>query len=79
MKTFLQFVLEAKIIEPEIPTEDIREHYIAGEIFKEGSLIEQVSTGRVGTVMRRGTNYLICLTDGGELFKPWITDSKEIE
>lgn len=79
MKTFLQFVLEAKIIEPEIQTEDIREHYIAGEIFKEGSLIEQLSTGRVGTVMRRGTNYLICLTDNGELFKPWITDSKEVE
>jgi hypothetical protein len=79
MKTFLQFVLEAKIIEPETPTEDIREHYIAGEIFKEGSLIEQVSTGRTGTVMRRGTNYLICLTDNGELFKPWITDSKEVE
>lgn len=78
MKTFLQFVLEVKVIEPEIQTEDIREHYIAGEIFKEGSLIEQISTGRTGTVMRRGTNYLICLTDDGELFKPWITDSKEV-
>jgi hypothetical protein len=78
MKTFLQFVTEVKNILPEIATEDIREHYIAGEIFKEGSLIEQMSTGRIGTVMRRGTNYLICLTDDGELFKPWITDSKEV-
>lgn len=78
MKTFLQFISEVKIDVPEIVTDNIREHYIAGELFREGSLVEQVSTGKVGTVMRRGTNYLICLTDDGNLFKPWITDSKEI-
>jgi len=90
MKSFLDFISEAKSKIPVLETfqeheeldyaeEDIREHYIAGEIFKEGCLIEQVSTGKVGTVMRRGTNYLICLTDEGDLFKPWISDSKEIE
>jgi hypothetical protein len=88
MKRFLDFLSEAKIVveEPQVDEElyyeesdDLREQYIAGELFKEGCLIEQVSTGRTGTVMRRGTNYLICLTDDGELFKPWITDSKELE
>lgn len=78
MKTFLQFISEVKQPEPELTVEDVREQYIAGDIFKEGSLVEQVSTGKVGTVMRRGTNYLICLTDEGDLFKPWITDSKEL-
>lgn len=78
MKTFLQFISEVKQPEPELAVEDVREQYIAGDIFKEGSLVEQVSTGKVGTVMRRGTNYLICLTDEGDLFKPWITDSKEL-
>lgn len=78
MKTFLQFISEVKTAIPEIVVDNVREHYIAGELFKEGSLVEQVSTGKVGTVMRRGTNYLICLTDDGNLFKPWITDSKEI-
>lgn len=78
MKTFLQFISEVKQPEPELTVEDVREQYIAGDIFREGSLVEQVSTGKVGTVMRRGTNYLICLTDEGDLFKPWITDSKEL-
>lgn len=89
MRSFLDFISEAKSKIPVFESvqedidlfyseEDLREHYIAGEIFKEGCLIEQISTGRVGTVMRRGTNYLICLTDEGELFKPWISDSKEI-
>lgn len=78
MKTFLQFISEVKTVTPEIVVDNIREHYIAGELFREGSLVEQVSTGKVGTVMRRGTNYLICLTDDGNLFKPWINDSKEI-
>jgi hypothetical protein len=78
MKTFLQFISEVKQPEPELELEDIREQYINGDLFKEGSLVEQVSTGKIGTVMRRGTNYLICLTDEGDLFKPWITDSKEL-
>lgn len=82
MKSFLDFISEAKIVveEPQIDdVEDLREQYISGGLFKEGCLIEQLSTGRIGTVMRRGTNYLICLTNDGELFKPWITDSKELE
>jgi hypothetical protein len=90
MKSFLEFITEAKtkipvveytedVLEVVCTEEQLREHYIAGEIFTEGALIEQLSTGKVGTVMRRGTNYLICLTDEGEMFKPWITDSKEIE
>jgi hypothetical protein len=78
MKTFLQFISEVKQPEPELEVEDIREQYISGDLFKEGSLIEQVSTGKIGTVMRRGTNYLICLTDEGDLFKPWITDTREV-
>ncbi|MFZ9353640.1 MAG: hypothetical protein ACO25L_02370 [Candidatus Nanopelagicales bacterium] len=90
MKSFLEFISEAKtklptvdyiedVIDDFYSEEDLREHYISGELFKEGALIEQLSTGKVGTVMRRGANYLICLTDEGEMFKPWITDSKEIE
>jgi len=100
MKSFLEFITEAKakiptieVVEPRVPTrndfriaehvqyteEELREHYIAGELFKEGALIEQFSTGKVGTVMRRGTNYLICLTDEGDIFKPWISDVAEIE
>jgi hypothetical protein len=90
MKSFLEFITEAKTktaviesventLEVVYSENELREHYISGEILKEGALIEQLSTGKIGTVMRRGTNYLICLTDEGNMFKPWITDVKEIE
>jgi hypothetical protein len=82
MKTFLDFLSEATRHQPNLESftpEELREKYICGSIFKNGSLIEQISTGKIGTVMRRGTNYLICLTDDGNLFKPWITDSKELK
>jgi hypothetical protein len=77
MKTFLQFLEHSK---PKVnsPT-NVREDYISGNIFQEGSLVEQISTGKTGTIMRRGANHLICLTDTGELFKPWINDTKQLE
>ena len=27
-----------------------------------------------GKIIRRGTNYLICVTEDDEMFKPWIKD-----
>jgi len=82
MKTFLAFINEAKsYLKEEAPLPKIltvREEYLSGNLFRDGALVEQISSGKTGTVMRRGTNYLICLTDDGELFKPWIADSKEL-
>tara|TARA_B100000427_G_scaffold85341_1_gene69928 strand:+ start:1399 stop:2262 length:864 start_codon:yes stop_codon:yes gene_type:complete len=61
-----------------IPVEEttIRERYLAGDIFKKGQLIE--SNDRVGVVIRRGSNHLICLDKHKEVFRSWITDSVEI-
>lgn len=61
-----------------IPVDErsIREQYIAGDIFQIGSLVE--SNGRVGNVFRRGTNHLICIDDSKNIFRTWISETKEI-
>lgn len=69
----------------EVPTEQIdrqqekilREKYIAGEIFTEGTYVENLKTGQIGKIVRRGTNHLICVTEEDEMFKSWIRDVKE--
>ena len=57
---------------------DLREKYINGDIFNDGDLIKNINTEQVGKIIRRGTNYLICVTEGGEMFKSWIKDVEEI-
>lgn len=69
----------------EVPSEQIdrqqekilREKYIAGEIFSEGTYVENLKTGQIGKIVRRGTNHLICVTEKDEMFKSWIRDVKE--
>ena len=61
-----------------IPVDErsIREQYIAGDVFKIGSLIE--SHGRSGNVFRRGTNHLICIDNDKNVFRTWISETKEL-
>jgi len=60
-----------------IPAEErtIREQYIAGDIFKVGSIVE--SKGREGKVIRRGANHLICLDESQNMFRCWVSEAKE--
>lgn len=64
-------------IAPKFDYEGLRENYIRGNIFKVGQIIENLNTGMVGKIIRRGTNYLICVTEDDMMFKPWIKDVKE--
>jgi len=61
-----------------IPVDErsIREQYLAGDIFQIGSLVE--SNERVGNVFRRGTNHLICIDSDKNVFRTWISETKEI-
>ena len=61
-----------------IPVDErsIREQYIAGDIFKIGSLVE--SNRRIGNVFRRGTNHLICIDNDKNVFRTWISETKEL-
>jgi hypothetical protein len=40
-------------------------------------VVENLNTGLVGKVIRRGTNYLICVTENNIMFKSWIRDLNE--
>lgn len=57
--------------------QELREKYIAGEIFNEGQFVESIVSGKIGKIIRKGTNYLICVTEQDEMFKSWIKDVRE--
>ena len=64
-------------IAPKFDPESLRESYVKGKIFKIGDIVENLNTGLVGQVNRRGTNYIICVTEDGIMFKSWLRDIKE--
>ena len=64
-------------IAPEFDAQSLRENYIKKNIFNIGEIVENVNTGMVGKIIRRGTNYLICVTENGMMFKSWIKDVSE--
>ena len=55
----------------------LRDKYVRGEIFNEGDWVENLNTNLIGKIIRRGTNYLICVTEDNVMFKPWIRDVVE--
>ena len=64
-------------IAPKFDWKNLRENYIQEKIFKMGQLVENVNTGLIGKIIRRGTNYLICVTEDNIMFKSWIKDVVE--
>jgi hypothetical protein len=64
-------------IAPKIDFQSLRENYVAEKIFQIGQLVENLNTGLVGRIIRRGTNYLICVTESEMMFKSWIKDVSE--
>jgi hypothetical protein len=64
-------------IAPKCDMKNLRENYVRGKIFRIGDKVENLNTGLVGEVMRRGTNHLICVTEEGYMFKSWIKDLTE--
>jgi hypothetical protein len=64
-------------IAPKYDLKSLRENYISKNIFKVGSIVENLNTGLSGKIIRRGTNYLICVTEDNIMFKSWIKDVSE--
>ena len=64
-------------IAPKFDPESLRESYVKGKIFRIGDIVENLNTGLIGQVNRRGTNYIICVTEDGIMFKSWLRDIKE--
>jgi hypothetical protein len=64
-------------VAPKFDYQTLRENYIKEGIFKIGQIVENLNTGLVGRIIRRGTNYLICVTEDNIMFKSWIKDISE--
>ena len=64
-------------IAPKFDWKNLRENFINENIFRVGELVENINTGLVGKIIRRGTNHLICVTEDNIMFKSWIKDVSE--
>ena len=64
-------------IAPKLDWKGLRENFFLKKIFNIGDLIENDNTGLRGRIVRRGTNYLISVTEAGMMFKSWIGDVAE--
>ena len=64
-------------IAPRHDQKALRENYLSNIIFKMGDVVESLTTGLVGKIIRRGTNHLICVTEENYMFKSWVRDVNE--
>jgi hypothetical protein len=65
-------------ISPELDYDTMRWNYKNNGLFEIGTLIESLSSGLIGRIIRRGANYLICVTEDGKMFKNWLKDVVEV-
>ena len=77
------FIKEAKDfwniweIAPKYDLENLRESYVAKKIFNIGDRVENLNTGMIGRIIRRGANHLICVSESNIMFKSWVKDLQE--
>jgi hypothetical protein len=64
-------------IAPKLDEEGMRDAYLVDHIYEVGNLVENMNTGLRGEVIRRGTNYVICVTEDDVMFKSWLKDLVE--
>ncbi len=64
-------------IAPKFDWKNLRENYVSGRVFKKNQLIENLNHGLIGNVIRRGTNYVIAVTEDNIMFKSWLKDITE--
>jgi len=61
-------------IAPKLDEEGLRNAYLENYVYEVGNIVENMNTGFRGEVIRRGTNYVICVTEDGLMFKSWLRD-----
>ena len=62
---------------PKLDPRGLREQYVSERIFRIGDIVENLNTGMIGEIIRRGTNHLICVTKENFMFKSWVKDVME--
>ena len=63
---------------PKFDQQTLRENYVSKAIYRIGEWVENMNTGLVGKIVRRGANHLICVTEDNIMFKSWIRDVTEV-
>jgi len=64
-------------IAPKYDLENLRESYVKKKIFNIGDKVENLNTGVIGRIIRRGANHLICVAENNIMFKSWVKDLQE--
>ena len=64
-------------IAPKYDLENLRESYVKKKIFNIGDRVENLNTGMIGRIIRRGANHLICVAENNIMFKSWVKDLQE--
>ncbi len=64
-------------VAPKLDEEGVRDAYLVDGVYGVGDIVENVNTGLVGEVIRRGTNYVIAVTEDNIMFKSWLRDLVE--
>ena len=64
-------------IAPKYDLENLRESYVAKKFFNIGDRVENLNTGMIGRIIRRGANHLICVAENNIMFKSWVKDLRE--
>ena len=63
---------------PKFDQQTLRENYVSKAIYRIGEMVENMNTGLIGKIVRRGANHLICVTEDNIMFKSWIRDVNEV-
>ena len=66
-------------IAPKLDEKGLREAYFDGEIFKEGTVVENVNTGILSKIVSRGSNYVISIDEHEYIFRTWLKDLVEVK
>ena len=80
VKKSLQVTEDTEIwkIEPMLDYDALRWNYKNEGLYEVDTMVENLNTGLVGKIIRRGANYLICVTESGFMFKSWLKDVREV-
>ena len=61
-------------IAPKLDENSLREAYYDKQIFAEGVFIENMNTGVVGKIVKRGVNYVIYIDEHDTVYRGWLKD-----
>jgi len=73
MKSFSDFAKKTQVAEAKIT----KDKFYKNEVYKKGEWV-LTEAGQVGKILRRGPNYVLCLTAEETTFRTWITNIREV-